>query len=222
VVETYISEGHRMLTEGVPAAMIENAGRMAGMPVGPLSLNDEVALDLTLKIMDATRADLGAEAVPEAQYRLIEEMVRKRGRLGRKNGKGFYDYPDKAPKRLWPGLIEIVGEPRPAEIYSIDELKARFLAIQALETARCVEEGVITDMRDADVGGILGFGFAPFTGGPLSYIDGMGVKAFVEMCERFAGRHGPRFKPSSLLIEMAKKGESFYGRFAPSVGKRAA
>ena len=108
VVTTYIAEGHLMLTEGIPAAMIENAARMAGMPVGPLALNDEVAIDLSLRIMDATRADLGAEAVPEAQYRLIAAMVSDHGRLGRKNGKGFYDYPDSpsGKKRLWPGLAE--------------------------------------------------------------------------------------------------------------------
>jgi 3-hydroxyacyl-CoA dehydrogenase/enoyl-CoA hydratase/3-hydroxybutyryl-CoA epimerase len=222
VVGTYIREGHLMLTEGVPAAMVENVGRMAGMPVGPLSLNDEVAVDLAWKIVQATKADLGADAIDERQEALLEELVVKRGRLGRKNGKGFYDYPANAPKRLWPGLVEIIGEPRPGEIYNIEELKTRFLAIQALETARCVEEGVITDVRDADVGGILGFGFAPFTGGPLSYIDGMGVKTFVILCERLAGRFGPRFAPSSLLVEMAKKGEIFYGRFAPTAGKRAA
>jgi 3-hydroxyacyl-CoA dehydrogenase/enoyl-CoA hydratase/3-hydroxybutyryl-CoA epimerase len=94
--------------------------------------------------------------------------------------------------------------------------------MQALETARCVEEGVITDVRDADVGSILGFGYAPFTGGTLSYIDGMGVKEFVALCERFAGRYGDRFKPAPLLVEMAKKGETFYARFAPPAGKRAA
>ena len=109
VVSTYIAEGHLMLTEGIPAAMIENAARMAGMPVGPLALNDEVAIDLSLRIMDATRADLGAEAVPEAQYRLIETMVATHGRLGRKNGKGFYDYPadPSGKKRLWAGLAEL-------------------------------------------------------------------------------------------------------------------
>jgi 3-hydroxyacyl-CoA dehydrogenase/enoyl-CoA hydratase/3-hydroxybutyryl-CoA epimerase len=221
VVGTYIREGHLMLTEGVPAAMVENVGRMAGMPVGPLSLNDEVAVDLAWKILQATKADLGAAAVDERQEALLEEMVVKRGRLGRKNAKGFYDYPEGAPKRLWPALHEIIGEARPGEIYDIDELKKRYLVIMALETARCVEEGVITDVRDADVGGILGFGFAPFTGGPLSYIDGMGVANFVDLCTRFAGRMGPRFEPNALLMEMAKKGETFYGRFTPA-GKRAA
>jgi 3-hydroxyacyl-CoA dehydrogenase/enoyl-CoA hydratase/3-hydroxybutyryl-CoA epimerase len=222
VVGTYIREGHLMLTEGVPAAMVENVGRMAGMPVGPLSLNDEVAVDLAWKIVQATKADLGADAIDPRQEALLEEMVVKRGRLGRKNAKGFYDYPENAPKRLWPGLAEIAGEPRPAETFNVEELKQRVLVIQALETARCVEEGVITDVRDADVGSILGFGYAPFTGGTLSYIDFMGVKEFVALCERFAGRHGDRFKPSPLLVEMAKKGETFYSRFAPPAGKKAA
>ena len=222
VVGTYIREGHLMLTEGVPAPMVETVGRMAGMPVGPLSLNDEVAVDLAWKILQATKKDLGAEVIDPRQEALLEEMVVKRGRNGRKNGKGFYDYPDKGPKRLWPGLVELAGAPQPAESFDVDTLKQRFLGIQALETARCVEEGVITDVRDADVGSILGFGYAPFTGGTLSYIDGMGVANFVTMCERFAGRYGPRFEPSALLREMAKKGETFYGRFAPAAGKRAA
>ena len=107
VVGTYIREGHLMLTEGVPAAMIENVGRMAGMPVGPLSLNDEVAVDLAWKILKATEADLGASAVDARQKSLLEQMVEKGGRYGRKNGKGFYDYPASGPKRLWPGLAEL-------------------------------------------------------------------------------------------------------------------
>ncbi len=106
VVETFIGEGHLMLTEGIPAAMIENVARMAGMPVGPLSLNDEVAIDLTLKIMTATRKDMGDAAVPENEWRLINGMV-ERGRLGRKNGKGFYDYPEGGKKKLWPGITEL-------------------------------------------------------------------------------------------------------------------
>jgi len=222
VVGTYIREGHLMLTEGVPAPMVETVGRMAGMPVGPLSLNDEVAVDLAWKILQATKKDLGAEVIDPRQEALLEEMVVKRGRNGRKNGKGFYDYPEKGPKRLWPGLAELAGAPQPAENFDVDTLKQRFLGIQALESARCVEEGVITDVRDADVGSILGFGYAPFTGGTLSYIDGMGVANFVALCERLAGRYGPRFEPSALLREMAKKGETFYGRFAPAAGKRAA
>ncbi len=220
VVGTYLREGHLMLAEGVPAAMIENVGRMAGMPVGPLSLNDEVAVDLAWKIVRATEADLGADAVDPRQKALLEQMVEKRGRLGRKNGKGFYDYPQNGPKKLWPGLVELQQHKLDPDLIDVAELKARLLGIQALETARCVEEGVLTDVREADVGSILGFGFAPFTGGTLSYIDMMGTKAFVETCTRLEKSRGPRFAPCKLLIDMAAKGETFYGRFAP--GRRAA
>jgi 3-hydroxyacyl-CoA dehydrogenase/enoyl-CoA hydratase/3-hydroxybutyryl-CoA epimerase len=219
VVGTYLREGHLMLTEGVPAAMIENVGRMAGMPVGPLALNDEVAVDLAWKILLATEADLGPAAIDPRQKGLLEAMVEKRGRLGRKNGKGFYDYPGTGRKLLWPGLADLQPHKLDPDSIDVGELKRRLLAIQALETARCVEGGVITDVREADVGSILGFGFAPFTGGTLSYIDMMGTKAFVELCMHLETSCGTRFAPSKLLIEMAATGETFYGRFA---GRRAA
>jgi 3-hydroxyacyl-CoA dehydrogenase/enoyl-CoA hydratase/3-hydroxybutyryl-CoA epimerase len=224
----FLSEGHEMLLEGIPAAMIENTARMAGMPVGPLSLNDEVALDLGLKITRATEADLGPQAVDQRHKKLLEELVEKRGRLGRKNGKGFYDYPEKGPKKLWPGITELQPKTLTADDLDargpafVDELKQRFLVVQAVEAARTVEDGVITDVREADVGSILGFGFAPFTGGTISYIDMMGTKKFVEMCERFEKKFGERFKPPKLLIDMAKNGETFYERFAPDKRKAAA
>ena len=221
VVGTYIREGHLMLTEGVPAAMIENVGRMAGMPVGPLSLNDEVAVDLAWKILKATEADLGAAFIDPRQKTLLEEMVDKRGRFGRKNGKGFYDYPQNGPKRLWPGLADLQPNKLDPDSIDVAELKTRLLAIQALESARCIEEGVVTDVREADVGSILGFGYAPFTGGTISYIDGMGTKAFVELCEGLAKNHGERFRPGKLLREMAEAGDSFYHRFAPDKRKAA-
>ena len=223
VVGTYIREGHLMLTEGVPAAMIENVGRMAGMPVGPLSLNDEVAVDLAWKILKATEADLGAKAIDPRQKKLLQEMVEKRGRFGRKNGKGFYDYPANGPKRLWPGLIELQPKKllNPDNI-DIGELKLRLLGIQALETARCFEEKVLTDVREADVGSILGFGFAPFSGGTLSWIDMMGTKRFVELCRKLEKKYGARFAPNKLLIDLAAKGEGFYQRFAPAKKKEAA
>jgi 3-hydroxyacyl-CoA dehydrogenase/enoyl-CoA hydratase/3-hydroxybutyryl-CoA epimerase len=222
VVGTYIREGHLMLTEGVPPALIENVARMAGMPVGPLSLTDEVAVDLAWKILKATEADLGPAAVDPKQKALLEEMVEKRSRFGRKNGKGFYDYPQNAPKRLWPGLADL--QPNRLDVDDIDiaMLKRRLLGIQALESARCIGDRVVTDMREADVGSILGFGFAPFTGGTISYIDGMGVKNFVQMCNDLAKACGERFKPSKLLIDMANKGETFYGRFAPAKRKAVA
>jgi 3-hydroxyacyl-CoA dehydrogenase/enoyl-CoA hydratase/3-hydroxybutyryl-CoA epimerase len=219
VVGTYLREGHLMLAEGVPAAMIENIGRMAGMPVGPLSLNDEVAVDLAWKILKATEADLGVGAIEPRQKALLEEMVEKRGRLGRKNGKGFYDYPQGGPKKLWPGLADLQQRKLDPDSIDTTELKQRLLAIQALETARCVEEGVLTDVREADVGSILGFGFAPFTGGTLSYIDMMGSNAFLELCRRLEKSCGPRFAPSKLLVDMAAKGDTFYRRFA---GQRVA
>lgn len=208
-VGAYIREGHLMLMEGVPAAMIEAAGRQAGMPVGPLSLNDEVALDLALKIVKATKAEVGKHAVDPQQEKLLTEMVEVKGRLGRKNGKGFYDYPEGGEKRLWPGLADLARQQDPDDV-DIEELKQRLLVAQALEAARSVEEKVVTDPREADVGSIIGFGFAPFTGGTLSYIDGMGAKAFVDMARKLEKRHGERFAVPRILKRMAKEGGSFY------------
>ena len=214
VVMTYIREGLMMLADGVPAAMIETAGRMAGMPVGPLSLGDEVALDLAWKIVSATRKDLGVKYVEGPLDNILEEMVVKRERFGRKNGKGFYDYQGRE-KTLWPGIPEVVGKPKPADHFNVEELKQRFLVMQALETARIFEENCLTDVREADVGSILGFGFAPFTGGTISYIDGMGTTRFVDICRKFTKKWGPRFKANRLLREMAKTDARFYDRFAP-------
>jgi 3-hydroxyacyl-CoA dehydrogenase / enoyl-CoA hydratase / 3-hydroxybutyryl-CoA epimerase len=195
---------------------------MAGMPVGPLSLNDEVALDLGWKILKATEADLGPDAVDPNQKALLQEIVENRGRLGRKNGKGFYDYPQNGPKRLWPGLAELQGTKLEPEAVDIQEMKDRFLAVQALEAVRTIEEGVVTDVREADVGSILGWGFAPYTGGTLSYIDMMGSKRFAELCKRLEQKHGPRFAAPKLLTEMAAKDERFYRRFAPGGRQQAA
>ena len=213
-VLNYILEGHLMLNEGIPPAMIENAGKMAGMPVGPLSLNDEVALDLGWKILNATKADLGPASVSAVQENILEFMVVKSERFGRKNGKGFYDY-DGKNKKLWPGLAHLQKVKLDPDTLDIEELKHRLLVTQSLEAARTVEDGVIVDPREADVGSILGFGFAPFTGGTLSYIDGMGAKAFVKLCLALEAKHGARFKPCKLLVEMAQNGETFYKRFPP-------
>jgi 3-hydroxyacyl-CoA dehydrogenase/enoyl-CoA hydratase/3-hydroxybutyryl-CoA epimerase len=220
-VLNFLQEGHLMLMEGVPPAMIENVARMAGMPVGPLALNDEIALDLGWKILQAAEADLGPKAVHPQQKKLLQELVEKQGRFGRKNGKGFYDYPQNGPKRLWPGLIDLQPKKLDPDKLDVTELKARFLVVQALEAARTFEEGVVTDVREADVGSILGFGFAPFTGGTLSYIDMMGTKRFVELCKALEKRHGARFKPSALLLDLAAKGDTFYRRFPPDKRKVA-
>jgi 3-hydroxyacyl-CoA dehydrogenase/enoyl-CoA hydratase/3-hydroxybutyryl-CoA epimerase len=213
-VGAYIREGHLMVMEGVPPAMIENAARMAGMPVGPLTLNDEVAIDLGWRILQATKKDLGPAAVDSAQETLLEAMVVKEQRFGRKNGKGFYDYPAAGAKALWPGLAKIAGKALDPDAIDVQELKDRFLYAQALEAARCMEENVVTDPREADVGSILGFGFAPFTGGVLSLIDGIGAKAFVARAEALATQYGSRFAPGAGLKAMAAKGETFYGRAA--------
>ncbi|MGJ4890596.1 3-hydroxyacyl-CoA dehydrogenase NAD-binding domain-containing protein [Bradyrhizobium sp. HKCCYLRH3099] len=216
-VMRYIAEGNEMFLEGVPPAMIENAAKMAGMPVGPLSLSDEVALDLGLKIMKATEHDLGANAINQDHKKLMVELVEKQGRFGRKNGKGFYDYPEKGKgqKSLWPDLAKLQPKHLDPDTLDVEELKQRFLVVQAVEAARTVEDHVITDVREADVGSILGFGFAPFTGGTLSYIDFMGTKKFVELCHKYTAKYGSRFAPPKLLEEMAAKGETFYGRFPP-------
>jgi 3-hydroxyacyl-CoA dehydrogenase/enoyl-CoA hydratase/3-hydroxybutyryl-CoA epimerase len=220
----FTAEGLEMLMEGVPPAMIENTAKMAGMPVGPLSLSDEVALDLVLKIMKATEADLGPNAVDQAQKKLLVELVEKQGRFGRKNGKGFYDYPEKGKgqKSLWPSLAGLQPKHLDPDTLDVEELKQRFLVVQAVEAARTVEDHVIVDPREADVGSILGFGFAPFTGGALSYIDFMGTKKFVELCHKLEAKYGSRFTPPKLLEEMAAKGETFYGRFPPKKQPAAA
>jgi 3-hydroxyacyl-CoA dehydrogenase/enoyl-CoA hydratase/3-hydroxybutyryl-CoA epimerase len=211
----YINEAYDMLIEGVPAPMIENAAKMAGMPVGPLSLNDEVAVDLSQKIMKASIADLGEASVKPTHMALIDKLVNDLDRRGRKNGQGFYDYPPKpAKKSLWPGLKDLYPQKPTAEV-DVATLKQRLLVTIALEAARTVEEGIVTDPREADVGSILGFGFAPYTGGTLSYIDGMGVKTFVTLCETLAAKYGEHFAPTPLLKDMAAKGETFYGRFDP-------
>ena len=141
-------------------------------------------------------------------------LVEGNGRNGVKNGKGFYDYDSRGKRqRLWPGLFSYGGTSWRSDA-DPKELMRRLLTIQALEAARCYEENVITDPRDADVGAILGWGFAPFTGGPLSMIDTMGAAAFVAQCDALAEKHGERFRPNRGLREMAKSGETFYGRFA--------
>ena len=212
-VGNYMVEAHSMAMDGVPPAMIENAAKMAGMPVGPLALNDEVGIDLSWKILQAAKKDLGANAVDPAQEKLIEAMVVKQGRLGRKNGKGFYDYPANGPKNLWPGLAAIVGKRLDPDTISVKELKDRYLFTVAIEAARCLFEGIVTDPREADVGSILGFGYAPYSGGAISFIDGMGLKAFVARARELAAKHGPRFEPPQKLVQMAERGETFYGTY---------
>ena len=212
---TFVQEGVEMLMDGFAPAMIDNVGRMTGMPRGPLEMADDVALDLAHKILEQTAKDLGAAYKPGRMDALLKRLVVDLGRYGRKNGKGFYDYPEKGPKRLWEGLDDEAPVTTPRSTPALVEtLKTRLLYRQAVEAARCFEEGVVTDPRDADVGAILGWGFAPWTGGPLSLIDTVGAASFVQTCDALAAACGPRFSPPQSLRDMAARGESFYGRFA--------
>ena len=218
----YMGEAYNMLTEGVPAAMIENLAKQAGMPLGPLQLNDETAIDLAHKIIHQAIRDLGNGIVDARTLEVVNTMVEKHERFGRKNGKGFYEYPEKpAKKHLWPGLKDMYPQ-QDADSIDRQEIKDRFHAAIAVEAARCVEEGVVTDVREADVGSILGFGYAPFTGGAISYIDGMGTTAFVELLQKLEAKYGDQFKPNALLLEMAQNNELFYDRFAPEGAQKAA
>ncbi len=210
---TYLLEGLEMLSEGIAPAIIDNVGRMTGMPRGPLEMHDDVALDLSYKIGEQTRKDLGPDYVERPLDALLKTMVVDQGRYGRKNRKGFYDYPEGGAKRLWAGLSDLVAPTvKAAEPDVVAELRTRLLYRQAVEAARCFTEHVVTDPRDADVGAILGWGFAPWTGGPMSLIDGVGVAGFVATCDRLTAAYGDRFAPPQLLRDMAARGDSFYGR----------
>jgi 3-hydroxyacyl-CoA dehydrogenase/enoyl-CoA hydratase/3-hydroxybutyryl-CoA epimerase len=213
---TYTTEGIEMLMEGIAPAIIENVGRQCGMPMGPLEVSDSVGLDTALKIGRATAEAAGVDYKSDPRNALLSWIVEDKGRVGRKAGKGFYEYGDDGkPTRIWPDLsqkAEVKVKECPPELKV--ELTKRFLFRQCIEVARCFEEGVITDPRDADVGSILAWGFAPYTGGCVSYMDLFwGATKFVEEADRLAKQYGQRFAPPQLLRDMAAKGESFYERF---------
>lgn len=208
---TYVQEGYSMVQEGVTPALIENAGKMAGMPVGPLAVGDEVALDLSYKVGMATRKALGDKYVESPADGFVEKMVVDLERFGRKNGKGNYVYPeDGGRKYLWPGLADHF--PMADDQPTLGEVTSRFMVRQAVEAARCFEEGVLIDASSGDIGAIFGWGFAPFTGGPFSFIDTMGVAEFVAEADRLAQAYGARFTPPQMLRDMAANGESFYAK----------
>jgi len=206
---TYVREGYCMVAEGVNPALIENAGKMLSMPVGPLAVGDEVAIDLSYKVMKATEKDLGEAYERSPADEVVELFVEKLGRYGRKNGKGMYDYPeDGSEKRLWPGIQEHFA---PAdEQPDVEEVKARLLYRQMVECARCFAEGVLTDPADGDLGAIFGWGFAPWTGGPFSYIDFLGAQAVVAEADRLAERYGAGFQVPDQLREMVETSETYH------------
>ena len=203
----YINEGLRMVAEGVEPALVENAARLVGMPVGPLQLIDETSIDLGVKIAQATKAAIGADYPDDAVDAVLFAMA-ARGRIGRKAKAGFYAY-DSTGKRqgLWEGLAGLwpVAPVQP----DLVTVQHRLLMIQALEAVRALEEGVLTDVREGDVGAILGWGFAPWSGGPFSWLDLLRAAKAVEMCDGLAG-FGPRFTAPKLLRAMAVSGDGFY------------
>ncbi|MGJ5618357.1 3-hydroxyacyl-CoA dehydrogenase NAD-binding domain-containing protein [Sulfitobacter sp. MF3-043] len=209
----YINEGVRMVQEGVEPALIENAAKLVGMPLGPLQLMDETSIDLGAKIARATKAAMGAE-YPNDDIDPLVFWMEAEGRLGRKANAGFYTYDDKGKREgLWKGL----GGKYPLSDDQPDliEVQHRLLFSQTLEAVRALEEGVLMDIREGDVGAILGWGFAPWSGGPLSWLDMIGAPYAAERCDQLAEKFGERFACPDLLREMAAKGQSFYGRFDP-------
>ena len=208
VFGTYCYEGQRMLEEGIEPALIENAGRFAGMPVGPLAVTDEVSLELQYKVIRQAEEDLGESFAPPVSWNVLRHFVEDLRRLGRKSGGGFYEYPPGARKYLWPGLK--LAYPPAAVQPGVEEIRRRLLYIQALETARCLEEGVLASVAEADLGSVLGWGFPTHTGGTLSFIDTVGVARFVDDCRRLARDLGPRFAPPPGLLARAADGKRFH------------
>ena len=210
VFATYVMEGLALLAEGVHPRSVEVAGLQAGMPVGPLALQDEVSLALSLHILDQTRRDFAAEGKPYTAHpatAVIEKMVRELDRPGKKAGKGFYDYPAGGQKHLWSGLA--TQFPLAAEQPAQSELIDRLMFAQAIEAAKCFEEGVVETVADTNIGSIFGWGFAPHQGGALQFINAYGVSAFVKRAKVLEKRHGARFKPGKLLLRMAKDNQAF-------------
>lgn len=206
-IGSFVDDGIAMLAEGVAPALIENCARQAGMPVGPLAITDEMSIELSKQAGDAQAREFPDSYRPGRSVPVIEKLFAL-GRMGRKNGKGFYDYDDKG-KSLWPGLADHYAlrteQPQP------QDLRQRVLYVQAIEAARAMEDGVLLSPADGDVGAILGVGFPAYTGGPFSFMDGIGIAEFVREAERLAALFGPHLQPPALLKRMAAEGATFYG-----------
>jgi 3-hydroxyacyl-CoA dehydrogenase/enoyl-CoA hydratase/3-hydroxybutyryl-CoA epimerase len=201
VFGTFVMEGATMLAEGVPAPLIEHAALAVGMPVGPLAVLDETSLSLSVHVMDQTRADLAADGrshVLSAGEQLVERMVKELKRPGRAGGGGFYDYPQGGAKRLWPELKTRFETPAGAAADS-ELLGRRFLYRQAIETLRCLAEGVLTSTHEANIGSILGIGFPAWTGGAIQFIASEGRERFVSRAHDLAARYGERFALSPAV-----------------------
>jgi 3-hydroxyacyl-CoA dehydrogenase / enoyl-CoA hydratase / 3-hydroxybutyryl-CoA epimerase len=213
VFGTFVMEGAAMVGEGIPAAVVEQAGIQAGMPVGPLAVLDETALSLSVHVLDQTRTDYRAEGgtyIAAPGELLVERMVKEFDRNGRAAGAGFYEYPEEkgAKKFLWPELKNLFE--KPAAAWDMQELKDRLLYRQAVETARCLSEGVLTTVHDANIGSIFGIGFPAWTGGALQFIYGMGIEAFTARAAQLADKHGPGFAVTPAVQDALRKHQPQY------------
>lgn len=210
VFATYVQEGMALLYEGVNARAIESAGIQAGMPVGALAVTDEVSLSLMAHIRKQTVEDLKAEGktIPpmHSAFEVMEKMLAG-GREGKAKGAGFYEYPKEGKKHLWSGLKDMFPESK--EQPSITEMKDRMLFIQVIETVRCLEEQVLRNVPDANIGSVFGWGFAPFKGGTLQFINDYGVKEFVARAKELNKNYGARFAVPASLEKMAAEGKEF-------------
>ncbi|KEO53009.1 3-hydroxyacyl-CoA dehydrogenase NAD-binding domain-containing protein [Thioclava pacifica] len=216
----YINEGIRMVSEGVNPTLVEHAATMVGMPLGPLQLVDETSIDLGVKIAKATKAAMG-DAYPDGAVDDVLFWMADEGRMGRKSNAGFYDYDEKGKRQgLWDGLD--AQYPRADEQPDVHHVQHRLLMAQVLEAVRAFEQGVLEDIREGDVGAILGWGFAPWSGGPFSWLDIIGAGKAVEICEALTAQYGPRFEAPALLRDIAAKGETFYGRYGEGQAAKAA
>jgi len=210
----YINEGMRMIGEGIEPALIENAAKMLGFPVGPLQLVDETSIDLAEKIARATKAAMG-DAYPDSAVDEVIFWMFEQGRLGRKSKAGFFTYDEKGKRAgLWEGLG--AQYPAAADQPDVTEVQHRLMFAQVLEAVRALEENVLMDIREGDVGAILGWGFAPWSGGPFSWLDMMGAQRAADLCDALSAKYGDRFQTPPLLRDMAQKGEEFYTRFSTS------
>lgn len=214
----YINEGIRLVAEGVNPVLVENAAKMMGMPLGPLQLVDETSIDLGVKIAKATRAAMG-DAYPDGNVDEVLFWMADQGRLGRKSNAGFYAYVEDGKRQgLWDGLA--ARYPHADDQPDVTTVQHRLMFAQTLEAVRAFEQGVLEDIREGDVGAILGWGFAPWSGGPFAWLDMLGAARAVQICDRLTAEHGDRFAAPQMLRDMAESGQTFYDRFGS--GKKAA
>ena len=216
-IGAFVDDAIGMVAEGIAPALIDNCARHAGMPVGPLAITDELSIELSVHAGESQAKEFPNEYQPGRSVPVLKRLY-ELGRLGKKVGKGFYDYDDSG-KRIWPGLSKLY--PLRAQQPTPQDLKQRILFVQVVEAARAMEEGVLTNPADGDIGSILGVGFPAYTGGPFCFMDGMGLPQFVAEADRLADLFGEQLRPPQLLRDMVAKGQTFYGKHARSWSHQA-